>query len=250
MNPDFASGTAAWLTIAGATLLGGCGDENSPPQAPTAGTEKTGKTAVLETGAAALQGKSPLSKLNVYLDGFHFASGDLRGQMEAHHYCALLNEDVIQCALYDGNGEDAHLIGIEYVVSAKVFRSLPEDERALWHSHAFEVSSGQLIAPGIPQPAEHELMEKLVSTYGKTWHTWHTHHGDAVPLGIPHLMMGFTGDGQVREALVAQRDQRFGIDSRDKKKQRADIIPGPVEPGADAWQQDEAVQLDLRRAAD
>ena len=110
-----------------AALLAGCGDQDAPPKTPTAGAETSATTSILETGAAAMQGKAPVSELNVYLDGFHFASGDPQHQMEAHHFCGVLNEEVIQCALYDGNTDDAHLIGVEYVVSAHVFRSLPED---------------------------------------------------------------------------------------------------------------------------
>jgi hypothetical protein len=32
--------------------------------------------------------------------------------------------------------------------------------------------SGMLYAPGVPNAAEHIEMQKLVDTYGKTWHTW------------------------------------------------------------------------------
>ena len=35
-----------------------------------------------------------------------------------------------------------------------------------------QVMSGQLYAPGVPQIAEQAEMQKLVDTYGKTWHTW------------------------------------------------------------------------------
>lgn len=36
--------------------------------------------------------------------------------------------------------------------------------------HDYEVKAGLLIAAGIPQPIEHELMQKMVGTWGKTWH--------------------------------------------------------------------------------
>jgi hypothetical protein len=86
-------------------------------------------------------------------------------------------------------------------------------------------------------------MKKLVGTYGKTWHTWHTDLDKALPYGVPQLMMGFTADGQADAALVARRDQRLGVDSLDKRKQRADIDSPPIDPGADAWQKGQAVQL-------
>ncbi len=91
--------------------------------------------------------------------------------------------------IYDGNVSDAKLMGLEYIVSDTVFATLPPEEKALWHSHVHEVKSGQLVAPGVPAPAEHALMEKLVRTYGKTWHTWHTDRDKQLPLGEPHLMM-------------------------------------------------------------
>jgi hypothetical protein len=31
----------------------------------------------------------------------------------------------------------------------------PDDEKRLWHSHHYEVKSGILVAPGIPDLAEH-----------------------------------------------------------------------------------------------
>jgi hypothetical protein len=164
--------------------------------------------------------------------------------MEAHHYCSILNDEVIQCVIYDGNVKDARIMGVEYIVSAKLFATLPDAEKALWHSHVHEVKSGQLIAPGIPQVAEHELMEKLIHTYGKTWHTWHTDLHKDLPVGVPQLMMGFTADGQADPAMVAARDKRFGIESAERRKKREDIAAPAIDPGADAWQRAKAIQVD------
>ncbi len=58
---------------------------------------------VPETGAAAIQSRPPVDAISTYLDGFHFYSGDKNGQMEAHHYVTVLNEDVMQAVIYDGN---------------------------------------------------------------------------------------------------------------------------------------------------
>ncbi|MGJ7523886.1 OBAP family protein [Variovorax sp. LT1P1] len=167
----------------------------------------------------------------------------MKEQMEAHHYCAILDEEAIQCVIYDGNKKNAKLMGVEYIVSERLFKSLPPEEKALWHSHVHEVKSGQLIAPGIPQAAEHALMEKLVGTYGKTWHTWHTDREKVLPLGVPQLMMGFTADGQVDPAMVAERDRRFGVDSAQKRQDRASIAAPAVVEGADSWQQGRTVQI-------
>lgn len=235
----FATGVAAL------SLLAACGDKNSLSNVIVPGTAPTAKTKVLELGSALLQGKQPIEALNVYMDGFHFYSGYMKGQMEAHHFCSVLNEEVSQCVIFDGNGRDAKIMGVEYIVSRKLFDTLPPDEKTLWHSHVHEVKSGLLIAPGIPEKAEHEFMEKMVGTYGKTWHTWHTDKKLALPLGHPMLMMGFTADGQVDKAMVAGRDERFRVSTDQNRKDRESIPAPPVAPGADAWQQGAAMQVVL-----
>ncbi|WP_102787944.1 OBAP family protein [Stenotrophomonas bentonitica] len=231
------------LSATAALALTACGGGNTESSVQAPGAEETAKTKVLEAGAALLQDRPPIAAINAYLDGFHFYNGRVDAQMEAHHYCSLLNEDVIQCTIYDGNVRDAKLMGVEYIISAKLFAGLPEQEKALWHSHVHEVKSGQLIAPGIPEVAEHELMEKLIHTYGKTWHTWHTDLDKDLPRGMPQLMMGFTADGQASPAMVAARDARLGVSSEDKRKRRADIPQPAINPGADAWQKGRAVQI-------
>ncbi|WP_256007227.1 OBAP family protein [Pedobacter deserti] len=216
--------------------LSSCGGKNTSSNVNSPGDEKTGKDKLLETGADLLQDKTPLKHFNAYLDGFHFYNGNINAQMEAHHYVSQLNEDMYQAIIFDGNGRDAKIMGVEYIISAELFKSLSEEEKKLWHSHHHEVKSGTLIAPGIPEAAEHELMEKLVSTYGKTIHTWHTDQQRSLPIGAPMIMMGFTKDGQIHPKLVEERDKRFNISTAEKKKNRADIPMPRVDPMANAWE--------------
>ena len=235
------------LVIPLLAVVAACGGENTASNVTSPGRDETARTRALEAGADLLQDKTPLRTLNAYLDGFHFYNGDLEGQMEAHHYCGHLNEDLIQCVIFDGNEENAKLMGVEYIVSRALFEKLPTEEKHLWHSHVHEVRSGQLIAPGIPEVAEHELMEKIAGTYGKTWHTWHTDRALELPVGTPMLMMGFTQDGQLDERKVAERDRRFGVSSAENRKRRADIAYPPIDPEADAWQKGVIVQLEATR---
>ncbi|MBD8099561.1 OBAP family protein [Pseudomonas fluorescens] len=230
------------LAISIASLTA-CAGNDSASNVVAPGDAKSATTRSLDAGAALLQSRPPIDALNAYLDGFHFYNGHPDVQMEAHHYCAILNEEVIQCVIYDGNRKDAKLMGVEYIISEQLFNTLPAAEKALWHSHVHEVKSGQLVAPGIPGVAEHALMEKLVHTYGKTWHTWHTDLHKRLPLGVPQLMMGFTADGQADAKMVAERDQRLGVDSASKKTDRADIVAPPIAPGADAWRQGNIIQI-------
>lgn len=197
--------SAAWLLVAAATAIAACGEYPTPSKVAAPGADKRAGTAVLEAGAAVLQDKPPVDTLNAYLDGFHFYGGRMEAQMEAHHYCSILNEEVIQCVIFDGNMKAAKLMGEEYILSEQLFHTLPEGEKALWHSHVHEVKSGQLIAPGIPEAAEHALMKKLVNTYGKTFHTWHTgvvpivHRGSSHRIAI--LLHAHGRNGSLRREL-------------------------------------------------
>ena len=230
-------------TLAAAVLLAACGGGDTQPGVDTPGRDQQPDTRLLDAGAALIQDKPPIEALNTYLDGFHFYSGRMDAQMEAHHYCSVLNEDVIQCVIYDGSVREAKIMGVEYIIGGELFAGLPAAEKALWHSHVYEVKSGSLVAPGLPEVAEHELMEKLVGTYGKTWHTWHTDQDSELPFGVPQLMMVFTADGQADERMLDTRDQRLGVDRHEKRRDRADIQAPPVDPGADAWQRGDAYQV-------
>ena len=48
-----------------------------------------------------------------------------------------------------------------------MFDTLPDEEKTLWHPHDYEVLSGQLVAPGLPDAAERALVEQLMNSYGK-----------------------------------------------------------------------------------
>ncbi|MGY5956825.1 OBAP family protein [Kosakonia sp. BK9b] len=224
-------------------VLTGCGANNTPPKTPVPGAQTSGQLRTLETGAQIIQSRPPVEAISAYLDGFHFYSGDKNGQMEAHHYVTVLNEDVMQAVIYDGNTRDARLMGVEYIISERLFKTLPPEEKKLWHSHQYEVKSGSLVAPGLPALAEKALMGKIVNTYGKTWHTWHTDRDKTLPLGIPALMMGFTGEGQLDPALLADRDRRLNINTPAIKRERDDLVAHPVMAGANAWQRGDVIQL-------
>ena len=166
-------------------------------------------------------------------------------QIIAEHYCSHLSDEVLQCVIYDSNKPGARLIGVEYIVSAKIFESLPPEEKKLWHSHNYEVKSGVLTAPGMADAAEKDLVKVLIGTYGKTWHTWQVDRGDKLPMGIPQLMMAFTADGQAKANIVAERDKLYGP-SAAKKTARSNIADAKLDSGADAWQKGAAMQLDLK----
>ena len=138
--------------------------------------------------------------------------------------------DVRQCLIYDTPTKNARLIGVEYMISATLYKTLEPSERRLWHSHVFEVKSGMLIMPGpdglptgIWEEAETREMEDVIGLYGKTYHFWQVDRGDKLPLGGPELMMSFTQVPPGFEELVGDRDTRFKVDHKQKAEKRGYI---------------------------
>lgn len=94
---------------------------------------------MLDKGAQMLQSLKPIKHMNQHVCTFAIYNHDMTRQIEAHHYVTRLNQDFLQCAVYDSDDSTARLIGVEYIVSDKIFETLPKDEQKLWHSHAHEV---------------------------------------------------------------------------------------------------------------
>jgi hypothetical protein len=218
------------LSLFALTFVMACGGGNTGPQSAehaAPGAERTAKTAALETGANILQSKGPVEKISYYLDGFHAAKADPRMQMEAHHYCNQVTEDVAQCILYDGNRADSRMMGIEYIVSEQVYHTLAADEKAYWHPHNFEILSGQLRMPGLPDVAEKEALKGKMNSYGKTWHTWMTGmyggNNDSLPLGAPQLQWSLNRDGEDLPGMVDARDKRMNLNTAEERKDRQDL---------------------------
>lgn len=209
------------------SLLSSCMLLTAPLLAQPPGADKSTRTKALETGAKVLQNNGPAGELDIHLVGFHPMKDQPDHQMEAHHYCRQVNEDFAQCALFDGHTNGANLNGIEYIISEKLFEQLPKDERKYWHPHNYEILSGQLIAPGVPNAAEKELMKAKINSYGKTWHVWNTGHsgkpGDALPLGEPKLAWSFNHDGEIQPGMIEPMEKKFDVSLTGKRKMRSDL---------------------------
>ncbi|WP_141733870.1 OBAP family protein [Oligoflexus tunisiensis] len=191
------------------------------------GTEKTTKTRALETGSKVLQGDAPVDALDIHLVGFHPMKEHPEHQMEAHHFCRQVNEDFAQCVLFDGHTKNANMNGIEYIISEKLFEQLPKEERQFWHPHNYEILSGQLVAPRLPDAAEKALMRTKMNSYGKTWHVWNTGNmekkGDPLPYGEPMLAWSFNHDGEAQPGLVQTMEKKLDISVSGKRKLRSDL---------------------------
>ena len=82
------------------------GAEPAPPGRLTAVSSR-----VLDMGAQMVQALKPVQQMKLHACSFALYAHDLRRQMEVHHFLSRLNQDVVQCAVYDSDKPSARLIG-------------------------------------------------------------------------------------------------------------------------------------------
>ncbi|GMN43445.1 hypothetical protein TIFTF001_012654 [Ficus carica] len=124
---------------------------------------------LLDKGAQMMQSLKPVKQMSQHVCAFAFYSHDMNRQIETHHYITRLNEDFLQCAVYDSDDSHAHLIGVEYIISSRMYENLSFDEQKLWHSHAYEVKSGLWVNPRVPEMLGKKELNNMAKTYGKFW---------------------------------------------------------------------------------
>lgn len=208
-------------------LIASCGHLTQPGGEPL-GEDKHLETPVLEAGASALQRKAPVNQINMHLVGVHPMKDYPHHQIDSHHFCPQVNEDFARCVWYDSDSPVANLNGIEFIISERLFNGLPAEGRQYWHPHNYEILSGILVAPAIPELAEHRLMRDKINSYGKTWNVWNTgsggHASDSLPLGEPKLGWALNHDGEADSGILEARQEELGYDMQAKREGRKDLI--------------------------
>ncbi|XP_051133770.1 oil body-associated protein 2C-like [Andrographis paniculata] len=213
------------------------GEEQIPP-----GKAMSAEQHMLDKGAQMLQALKPVKQMKQHVCTFAIYSDDMTRQIETHHYVTRVNQDFLQCAVYDSDESTGRLIGVEYIISDRTFETLSPEEQKLWHSHAYEIKSGLWVNPRVPEMVVKPELESLAKTYGKFWCTWQTDRGHRLPMGPPALMMSpqaAEGErGKVREEMVKVRDDKYNISSEALKRSRVEIAePEWINPQADYWKQ-------------
>ncbi|CAK9182517.1 unnamed protein product [Ilex paraguariensis] len=212
------------------------GGEQIPPGKPMSVEQQ-----LLDKGAQILQSLKPVKQINQHVCTFALYGHDMTRQIETHHYVTRINQDFLQCAVYDTHDSTGRLIGVEYIVSDRIFEKLSPEEQKLWHSHAYEIKSGLWVYPRVPETVVKPELENLAKTYGKFWCTWQVDRGDRLPMGAPALMMSPqpVNWGIITPDLVKKRDEKYNISSDNLKISRVEI-PEPewINPNADYWKQD------------
>uniref|UniRef100_A0A8R7TXX2 Uncharacterized protein n=1 Tax=Triticum urartu TaxID=4572 RepID=A0A8R7TXX2_TRIUA len=89
------------------TPTSGAGGTAPPPGRPT-----TVSSQAIDMGAQVLQTLKPVRQMKQHACSFALYAHDMHRQLEVHHFVSRLNQDVLQCAVYDSDKPSARLIGM------------------------------------------------------------------------------------------------------------------------------------------
>ena len=130
---------------------------------------------------------SPLDGYSIHVSAPHVMDGEVMGPF--HHYCKPINDDIIQCILFESTDPNARMTEVEYMVSKKLARSvIPEwSHKQNWHDHKQEIDTGRV---AVHYPTDKKTVEGIVNhvadTDGIIFHLWPK--GAPIPdgsVGIP-----------------------------------------------------------------
>jgi hypothetical protein len=153
----------------------------------TAETHTTNTTATASNATASAAPKP--------VDGYNTPIGHLSAirhvfddpTLRVQHYCKPNDKIVLVCQLYDSTSKNASLIGLEYVITADQYNSLPNREKPNWHLHKIEFAPDRAdpMFPELTPAQAMALMGKLMDTYGKVIITWNPK--DKLPAFPPQI---------------------------------------------------------------
>ncbi|MFB5611033.1 MAG: DUF1264 domain-containing protein, partial [Nitrosopumilaceae archaeon] len=108
--------------------------------------------------------------------------------MIVHHHCKVYDDMTAACLLFPtGMSDQDKPYGIEYVIGADAFATLPEEEKKYWHYHKTELPNVKATLPDLTGDEAEPLMPILNETYGKVVYFWQI--GDEYPIGDPFVVM-------------------------------------------------------------
>lgn len=116
-----------------------------------------------------------------------------------HHHCKVYDDMTATCLLFPtGMNDQDKLYGIEYVIPANQYNTLPEEEKKYWHYHLTELPRVNATTPDMSAEEAAKVKPILDETYGKVVYFWQL--GDSLPIGQPTAI--------IIEDIVEQAEQQ------------------------------------------
>lgn len=126
----------------------------------------------------------PTDGFTLHIDAkMHFPG---KPEMIAHHWCKAVAGGLTECQLYDSDGPDAQLVGVEVVVPGMTYESFTPAEKALWHYHRTEIPKVSATLPGLSAEEANKIVQSLLETYGKIYLLWDPSRSQ-LPIGQPSV---------------------------------------------------------------
>lgn len=170
------------LACGPAPLANDGGQPNISPPTGMAAKDPVGDdSAARIPQSTAAQGRvRPSDGFSLHVDAKHHFPAN--PDMIAHHWCKPVR-GMTQCLLFDGDGEDARVVGAEMIVSPQAYQGLSEREQARWHYHKTEIPKVEATLPDLSEDEAAVVVKSLEETYGKVFILFDP-AGDA-PEGLP-----------------------------------------------------------------
>lgn len=182
-------------------------------QAPTNATKNTNTT--LATNSSSFS--SPVSSF-ASPEGYAIAKKHVYDAptLDVYNYCSASSGRILaSCLLFDGNTKNAALIGIEYVISAKHYASLPDREKPNWTPVSVEEATDvDLRFPYLTPQQLQGLSKQFEGAYAKLIITWNPN--DKLPQYPPQVVIesllhgagdNITGAQEHKEATTTSSNQ-------------------------------------------
>ena len=101
-------------------------------------------------------------------------------------FCKSGVKIVATCQIYNGSSTNATLIGVEYIITAKDYNSLPGPEKANWYliNNAL-ANTVQGKFPELSAQQVNVVLQHLLGNYGKTILLWNPR--DGLPTSSPRI---------------------------------------------------------------
>ncbi|MDH3256869.1 MAG: OBAP family protein [Nitrospinota bacterium] len=116
---------------------------------------------------------SPLDGYTIHVTAPHVMDGEVMGPF--HHYCKPINDDIIQCILFESTEPNARMTEVEYMISKKLARKvIPEwSHKQNWHDHKQEIETGRVaVIHPTDEKAVKDLVDHVSDTDGIIFHLW------------------------------------------------------------------------------
>lgn len=136
---------------------------------------------------------TPADGHDIHVVAPHVVEGVVMGPY--HHYCKAVNDEVLECLIYESTDPKALLVQVEYMIAKSVTR--PTVRLDLWnkhyHDHLLEIASGRVqVLDRTPAEAA-KIAEAAKQTDGIIFHLWWPHGAQApngtvkFPQAISHV---------------------------------------------------------------